>query len=208
LHPEAKKALRRHVEDALNETDVKDGLASPSERVARPYIQFMQAACKQRPVWLQQLDAMSIFHDSIDAAIESLEPSHTERNDLNGTLVSLVGANGISAIGGSIADFVESLPRTYEFSFLLPQCGAPANLQDVCISSCITLGIGEYPFSRGLLSRQRETHCREVRITTQGFFSYHWNTSAGRAALATEPLRLFRRLFSLSHAAMADSSSC
>ena len=119
MHPDAKNAMRRHVEEALNSSEIHGGRVTITDKSMDALMRFSTAASKQSDPWLHERDGRHIFFDSSNATLEALEPDAGRRAAMDGLLSDVVGADGLISIADSVLDFVESLPRKYAYVMVI-----------------------------------------------------------------------------------------
>ena len=117
LHIEAKKVLKRYLENILSKSKLSNGSVDFDENTYKEIYKYIGEAKKLKGIWMRDTDLYGlIYKQTSDYLTENIK----ERWKTSGYLKDIIGDNGIKNLSDRIIAYLESIPRKYFVYFELP----------------------------------------------------------------------------------------
>jgi len=193
LHIEAKKILKRYLENILSKSKLSNGSVDFDENTYKEIYKYIGEAKKLKGIWMRDTDLYGlIYKQTSDYLTENIK----ERWKTSGYLKDIIGDNGIKNLSDRIIAYLESIPRKYYVYFELPSVKG-IGVKEINLTDDISLiervnendfsevniesrigGIYGKVLSGGKLQKEK----MYVRIQTQGYADDTFESSAVKKA--------------------------
>jgi len=193
LHIEAKKVLKRYLENILSKSKLSNGSVDFDENTYKEIYKYIGEAKKLKGIWMRDTDLYGlIYKQTSDYLTENIK----ERWKTSGYLKDIIGDNGIKNLSDRIIAYLESIPRKYYVYFELPSVKG-IGVKEINLTDDISLiervnendfsevniesrigGIYGKVLSGGKLQKEK----MYVRIQTQGYADDTFESSAVKKA--------------------------
>ena len=193
LHIEAKKILKRYLENILSKSKLSNGSVDFDENTYKEIYKYIGEAKKLKGIWMRDTDLYGlIYKQTSDYLTENIK----ERWKTSGYLKDIIGDNGIKNLSDRIIAYLESIPRKYSIYFELPSAKG-IGVKEINLTDDISLiervnendfsevniesrigGIYGKVLSGGKLQKEK----MYVRIQTQGYADDTFESSAVKKA--------------------------
>ena len=193
LHIEAKKVLKRYLENILSKSKLSNGSVDFDENTYKEIYKYIGEAKKLKGIWMRDTDLYGLINkQTSDYLTENIK----ERWKTSGYLKDIIGDNGIKNLSDRIIAYLESIPRKYYVYFELPSVKG-IGVKEINLTDDISLiervnendfsevniesrigGIYGKVLSGGKLQKEK----MYVRIQTQGYADDTFESSAVKKA--------------------------